>query len=287
MRRTRSFNEQLEQEELIRQVKARVEKEAQEMEEWVRQRPAGIGDGPSKLQDLAGLSIANTLNKAIDVERLPCQRELKEHVEFMQAPVFDESRAEAAVSFTNNGRTITYHGKSYSTTVVKTPKNRGLTTGRCGWILYIEKSRVQGWIQIGVIDEERFNGKCKTSWDGNPHPFRKGEIARRSNGNFHSGRSEAEATMVLESIYMGGYTSGDTIGMKVDFDDKEIQWTKNGEPYGKAVSFEGGPIWPSVSLDSPGESVSLLYYTCSIRSIHNHIRHSTVLTNNNNNNNDH
>ena len=280
LRRTRSFSEQQELEEQQRQLREKVEKEAQELDEWIRQRPSKHLYQPPKLQDLASLLIARSLRTSIDVERLSCNREIKNQVEYMLSPVFDETIADPSVAFSNSGCTIIYNGKSYTTTVLKTPKGRGIFEGRCGWILYIENSRVQGWIQIGVVDEARWKTKCKTIWDGNPHPFRKGEIARRSNGNFHSGRNATEATMVQESIYVGGYGRGDTIGVKIDFDSKEIIWTKNGETYGSPVSFPHGPILPSVSLDSPGESVSLLYYTCSLRSIGlaNHIQHRTVLT---------
>lgn len=159
-----------------------------------------------------------------------------------------------------------YTGKGYSTTVMKTPFNSGLSHGRHAWIFYIDNSRVQGWIQIGLVDKDRFDVECKTTWDGNPHPFRHGEVARRNNGNFHSGKSELEATMVQETIYLGGYGYSDTIGVQVDFDMHQIQWLKNGEPYGGRVSFEPElcPLYPSVSLDSPGEGVTLAYYTGSL-----------------------
>lgn len=284
LRRTRSFTEQQEQEEMKKQavLRARLEKEAQELEEWVKEKnTTRESRKPSKLQDLAGLTVANTLKTTIDIERLPCNREIKEYVEYMQAPVFDETLADTAVSFSNSGRTIVYNGKSYSTTVLKTPKNRGLTEGRCGWILFIERSRIQGWIQIGVVDHSRWNERCKTIWDGNPHPFRRGEIARRNNGNFHSGRNMSESSIIHESIYVGGYTTGDTISVRIDFDTKEITWTKNGEPYGTPVPFSGGPVWPSVSLDSPGEAVSLIHFACPVRSCHgNKVQHSKVETQN-------
>lgn len=264
LRRTRSFTEHQEEEEKRRKVAERVEKEAREMNEWVRE-PHKTNNNPPALQDLAALVIANSLSSTMDIERLQCSRELKDHIEFMLAPVFDESVANNSVSFSNSGRTILYNGKSYSTTTMKTPKDCGLSRHRCAWIMYIENSRVQGWMQLGVVDRERWATKCKTVWDGDPHPFRKGEIARRNNGSFHSGRHSYEATMLHEGIYIGSYTKGDTIGIKVDFETKEIHWTKNGEDYGKPVKFNGEAIWPSVSLDSPGEAVSLLYYTCWLR----------------------
>ena len=129
--------------------------------------------------------------------------------------------------------------------------------------MHIDNSRVQGWIQLGVVGKIRYDSQCKTIWDGNPHPFRRGEIARRNNGNFHSGMCELEATMVQETIYLGGYGMGDTISVLVDFDIRQIQWMKNGEAYGGKVSFANDmlPFYPSVSLDSPGEGVTLAYYT--------------------------
>lgn len=274
LRRTRSFSERQEEEEVRREITARVEKEAREMNEWVKQ-PTKHKDPPS-LQELASLVIANALNSSMDIERLQCRRDLKDYIEFMLAPVFDETIASSSVSFSNGGRTIIFNGKSYSTTVLKTPRDRGVGGGRCAWILYIENSRVQGWTQIGVVNEDRWNTKCKTIWDGDPHPYRKGEIARRNNGSFHSGRHSYEATMLHERVYIGGYTKGDIIGLKVDFESKEIHWTKNGIPYGTPVTFTGESIWPSVSLDSPGEAVSLLYYTCSLRTSYQ--KHQTIDT---------
>ena len=70
--------------------------------------------------------------------------------------------------------------------------------------------------------------------------------------------------MMRESIFLGGYSTGDTIGVKVDFDSKEIQWTRNGEDYGSNITFSADILYPSVSLDSPGEAVSLLFYTSSL-----------------------
>ena len=82
--------------------------------------------------------------------------------------------------------------------------------------------------------------------------------------NFHSGRDAAETTMVDERIFLGGYAKDDTIAIKLDCNKLEISWTRNGEPYGNSVSIPSEPVWPSVSLDSPGEAVSLVYYTCSV-----------------------
>ena len=59
---------------------------------------------------------------------------------------------------------------------------------------------------------------------------------------------------------MGGYTNGDTITVLLDFDSHTIQWLKNGTGYGSSVTFNDTVLYPSVSLDSPGEAVSLIYY---------------------------
>ena len=265
LRRTRSFSERQEEEDIYEQLRERVEKEARYLNEWVSE----LRESPSKLQMLASLAVASYLKTPLDIERLPCQRSVKEQVEFMLVPVFDERIGDPSVAFSNSGHTIYYNGKSYSTSVIKTPLDQGIYNGRHAWILYIENSRVQGWIQIGIINKYRWDMKCKTSWDGNPHPFRKGELARRSNGNFHSGRDTTEATIAYDSIFLGGYGKGDTIGVKLDCERNEISWTKNGEPYGDSVSIPEKPVWPSISLDSPGEAVSLVYYTCTTRS-HKH-----------------
>ena len=42
---------------------------------------------------------------------------------------------------------------------------------------------------------------------------------------------------------------------------KQLQWMKNGEDYGGKISFDADVLHPSVSLDSPGEAVTLVYYT--------------------------
>ena len=276
LRRTRSFTERQEEEEFQEKLRLQVEVEAKALNEWAH----AAANSPAKLLSLASLAVASSLRTPLDIERLPCKRALKEQVEFMFLPVFDESIADPSVVFSNGGRSITYNGKSYSTTVLKTLLDQGLCNGCHAWIYYIENSRVQGWMQIGVVNKARWDTKCKTVWDGNPHPHRKGEVARRSNGNFHSGRDAAEATMVHESIFLGGYTKGDTIAIKLDCNKHEISWTRNGEPYGNSVSIPSEPVWPSVSLDSPGEAVSLVYYTCSVRSA----KHRKLYHNESNNN---
>ena len=213
------------------------------------------------LVDLAAVAVAKNLSSPFDVEELPVTRELKTAIEFRLSPTFDQSIADPKMSFTNGGRSTQYLGKGYSTTAMKTPFGCGFQHGRHAWIIHIDTSRVQGWVQIGVVDQERFKSNCQTIWDGNPHPFRVGEMARRNNGNFHSGRSQLEATMVHETIFLGGYGVRDTIAVQVDFDTRQIQWLKNGELYGDKIPFESSPLYPSVSLDSPGEGVTLAYYT--------------------------
>lgn len=261
VRRSRSFRENKEvQEALLRQ---RIENEIKDLQRWVNERPKKYREHvvPS-LVDISAVIVAQQLHGAADVDRLPVPRELKDAVEFRLLPTFNESIADPKMAFSDRGRSVQYTGKGYSTTIMKTPFNRGLQHGRHAWIIYVDTSRVQGWMQIGVVDQTRVNSKCRTAWNGNPHPFRKGEIARRSNGNFHSGRSELEATMVHETIFLSGYSTGDTIGLKLDFDMRELYWLKNGETYGNCVRFDEDTIFhPSVSLDSPGESVSILYYS--------------------------
>ncbi len=263
LKRSRSLREQ-QKEELEQQLREKLEEEAKALDKWVSERPCKYREFVvPKLVELASHTVARSLQSPIDVEGLPIHRELKEAVEFRVSPTFDQSMADNKMSFTNGGRSIQYTGKGYSTTVVKTAFNSGFQQGRHAWIIHIDSSRVQGWIQIGVVSKARCDQSCKTKWDGNPHPFRRGEIARRNNGNFHSGRSELEATMVQETIYLGGYGIGDTVSVQVDFDTRQLQWMKNGELYGGKVSFEEEdlPLYPSISLDSPGEGVTLAYYT--------------------------
>ena len=258
--RSRSFSRETKeiQEALLQQ---RIESEMKDLQKWVTEKPRkNRRRVVPMLVDLAAVAVAKHLQTPSDVEHLQITRELKDAVEFRLLPVFDESLADAKVSFSNGGRSVQYAGKGYSTTIVKTPFGRGLRRGRHAWIVYIDTSRVQGWMQIGVVDQARVDAKCCTQWDGNPHPFRKGEIARRNNGNFHSGRHESEATIAEDSIFLSGFVSGDTLAIKADFDTKQLQWLKNGEPYGGKVRFQSEILHPSVSLDSPGEGVSLVYY---------------------------
>lgn len=263
LKRSRSLKEEKEAQQ--QQLREKIEAEAKELDKWVSGMPRKYHAefAVPKLTEIASNAVAKTLNSPLDVEGLPVNRELKEAVEFRLSPTFDQEIADNKMSFTNGGRSLQYTGKGYSTSAVKTPFNSGFSNGRHAWIMHIDTSRVQGWVQIGVVDETRSRANCKTVWDGNPHPFRRGEIARRNNGNFHSGKSELEATMVQETIYLGGYGVGDTIAVQVDFDMCQIQWLKNGEVYGGRVSFELDqcPLYPSVSLDSPGEGVTLAYYT--------------------------
>lgn len=262
LKRSRSFRENKGQ--LEQQLREKLEEEARALDKWVSERPRKYREFVvPKLVELASHKVARCLQSPMDVEGLPIHRELKDAVEFRVSPTFDQSLADNKMSFTNGGRSIQYIGKGYSTIVLKTAFDSGFKQGRHAWIIHIDSSRVQGWIQIGVVSKSRFNQGCKTNWDGNPHPYRRGEIARRNNGNFHSGRSELEATMVQETIYLGGYSVGDTVSLQLDFDLRQLQWLKNGELYGGKVPFEDEdpPVYPSVSLDSPGEGVTLAYYT--------------------------
>ena len=63
-----------------------------------------------------------------------------------------------------------------------------------------------------------------------------------------------------DTLLLGGYTTGDTIAVLLDVDAGTIQWMKNGEDYGHVEQLDGEIFYPSVSLDSPGESVTLAYY---------------------------
>ena len=280
LRRSRSVSDRLDEADFLEKLRDRVEKEAKELNDWAHDVNKNC---PETLLSLSSLAIASSLRTPLDIERLPCKRSIKMLVEFMLLPAFDESIANPAVVFSNGGHTITYNGKSYSTTVLNTPMDRGLCRGRHAWIYYIENSRVQGWMQIGAVDKNRWSQNCTTIWDGNPHPHRKGEVARRSNGNFHSGIYASEATIARDSIFLGGYTKGDTIAVKLDCVKHEMQWTKNGESYGKPVSVSSlGPLWPCVSLDSPGEAVSLVYYTCSVRSGAHRLEYLTSTSSNSN-----
>jgi len=260
LKRSRSLKDNREmQEELLRE---RIEQEAKELDKWVSERQKKYREQVvPRLEDLAAVKVAKSLQAPTDVEGLPVTRELKDAVEFRLSPSFDQTIADEKVAFSNRGRTIRYTGKGYSTTAMQTPFGRGLRRSRHAWIVHVDNSRVQGWIQIGVVNQQRKDENCRTKWDGHPHPFRAGEMARRNNGNFHSGRNELEATMVQETIFLGGFTTGDTISLKVDFDMKQLQWLKNGEDYGGRVPFEEDVLHPSVSLDSPGEAVTLVYYT--------------------------
>ena len=62
------------------------------------------------------------------------------------------------------------------------------------------------------------------------------------------------------SLLVGGFTTGDTLAVKLDLDTGTIQWLRNGEEYGPVEAVNGEEFFPSVSLDSPGEAVTLAYY---------------------------
>ena len=202
----------------------------------------------------------NTLKAWVDVNKLPIFQELKYAIEFRFCPTFDDSEPQDKVQFSNNNRTIVYTGRGYSTTCMRTPFGKGLRNGRHAWLLHVDTSRVVGWMHIGIVNEERKETGCKTIWDGNPHPFRKGEMSRSSNGNFNSGVRD---TQVQVMQFAGGYTSGDTVGVKLDFDAGTIQWLRNGEDYGEPAQLQNDVVYPSVSLDSPGEGVTLAFYAGS------------------------
>lgn len=191
-KRRGSLKRQPQTEDRFMALRRRIEQEAKALDAWVSQ------SSPSQripaLVDIAALSVASRLQQASAVSRLPISQELKDAVEFRISPCFDDSLACDKVYISNEGRSISYVGRGYSTTVMKTPFGRGFRSGRHAWLVHVDNSRVIGWMQVGVVNEERHASGCKTPWDGNPHPFREGEMARISNGNFHTGIKQSSSS---------------------------------------------------------------------------------------------
>lgn len=187
LKRRGSLRRQPQTEDPFVALRRKIEREAKALEEWVTQASSTTLPRIPALVDLAALSVATRLSQAAAVSRLPISQELKDAVEFRISPSFDESLACDKVHISNEGRSISYMGRGYSTTIMKTPFARGFKSGRHAWLLHVDNSRVIGWMHVGVVNEERRSTGCKTIWDGSPHPFRDGEMARSSNGNYHSG----------------------------------------------------------------------------------------------------
>lgn len=185
IKRRGSLKRQAQSEDLLAALRRKIEQEAKSLDEWVSQ--ASPSARIPSLVDIAALAVASHVPMASAVSRLPLSQELKDAVEFRISPSFDETLACDKVYISNEGRSISYTGRGYSTTVMKTPFGRGFKNGRHAWLMHVDNSRVIGWMHVGVVNEERHATGCKTIWDGNPHPFREGEMARSSNGNFNSG----------------------------------------------------------------------------------------------------
>lgn len=209
---------------------------------------------------LTSRTISNYVRNLDLLDRLPLLQFLKDCITYHVHPLFDRNFLQENVELLNHGRTLRYRGRGYSTSIVYIPKDRALTQGRHALLYKIEKSRVPGWMQIGVVNKERKQNFLKTIWDGNPHPFRKGEMAQRNNGNYHSGIKPEESCLNSGSIFSGGYTTSDIISVQIDMDNNEIVWCKNGELYGSPKTINGLELFPSISLDSPLEEVSLLAF---------------------------
>ena len=192
------------------------------------------------------------------IDKLPIFQLLKDCITYHIFPIIDRNFLQENVELLNNGRTLRYRGRGYSTSILFIPKDKGFSRGRYSWLIKIERSRVPGWMQIGVVNTERKLSFLKTIWDGNPHPFRKGEMAQRNNGNYHSGIKPEEGFMNSGSIFSGGYTTGDIISVQLDMNSREISWFKNCENYGSPMIINGTEFFPSISLDSPLEEVSVL-----------------------------
>ena len=174
-------------------LREKIAKEAKGLDDWVSERP-GVAQTVPSLTDLSTWAISIRMKQPSDVQRHPLTQELKDAVEFRTSPRFDQTTANENVVISNDGRTVKYKGRGYSTTVMQTPFRRGFKQGRHAWLTYIDCSRVIGWMQIGIVNEERMATGCKTVWDGNPHPFREGELARRNNGNIHRGQTSLTHT---------------------------------------------------------------------------------------------
>ena len=173
---------------------------------------------------------------------------------------FDPASRQDQVEFSNENRTVVYVGKGYSTSLVKMPNGQahGFTTGRHAWSVRVDVSRCRSWMQIGIVTSKRKSEGCPQIFDGKPHPFRQGEIALRSDGNMVTGRREIPDTRGSER----GYDTGDVISVRLDMDQKTIQWLKNGRTFQNEPEFmfDDDEVYASASLDNPKEQVTVLNY---------------------------
>ncbi|XP_065829507.1 uncharacterized protein [Oscarella lobularis] len=176
---------------------------------------------------------------------------------------FDPAYRQNQVELLDDNRTALYVGKGYSTTLMKLPNGQtrassGFTRGRHAWSVRVDVSRCRSWMQIGVVTARRKNEGCPQIFDGKPHPFRADEIALRSDGNIVTGKRDVADTRGSER----GYDTGDIISVRLDMDNRTVQWLKNGKTFQAEPEFVlyADEVYPSVSLDNPKEQVSLLSY---------------------------
>lgn len=218
---------------------------------WVREEPTR---GVHSLFDLSKAVVLKHLSSRKDIRQLPIAETLFGYLD----PSFDDTSRQDKVEFSNDGKTIAYLGKGYSTTLLKT---HALRAGRHAFGVHVDLSRIRSWMQIGAVNRARQAKGCPQVFDGTPHPFRDGELALRSDGALLTGKNtQADGPDVNRQER--AFDTGDVVSVRIDMDNRKLEWLKNGEQV-KDYTFEDDELFPSVSLDNPKEQVTLLCFYSS------------------------
>ena len=217
---------------------------------------AWIRDGPKRkdvpcLQELSKDAVLTSVSEE-NVDKLSVSSSTKGFL----VPCFDADAGQDKVDFSNDNRTITYQGKGYSTSLVKT---HALSSGRYAFSVFVDLSRIRSWMQVGIVTQVRKQNGCPQVFDGTPHPFRDGELALRSDGALLTGKSGGNDGPDMNKQERA-YDTGDIISVQLDMDVRKVEWFKNGQLVKDHPLVEEGAVFPSVSLDNPKEQVTLLAF---------------------------
>lgn len=217
---------------------------------WVKGGPRV--KGVRSLLDLAKTVVLNHVSVE-NIDKLPISEPAKGHL----VPSFDADARQDKVEFSNNNRTVTYQGKGYSTSLIKT---QALCSGRYAFSVYVDLSRIRSWMQVGIVTQTRKANGCPQVFDGTPHPFRDGELALRSDGALLTGKSGGGNDGPDMNRQERAYDTGDVIAVQVDMEERTVEWFKNGQSVKQSPIENDGAVFPSVSLDNPKEQVTLLAF---------------------------
>ncbi|GAB2271919.1 hypothetical protein Dimus_006747 [Dionaea muscipula] len=109
--------------------------------------------------------------------------------------------------------------------------------------MHVKNGGTKGQVSIGFTNES-FNMRRQPGWEANSFGY------HGYDGLLYRGQSEGEP-------FGPTFTTGDTVGCGINYTSPEIFFTKNGVIIGAVCKDVKGPLFPTVSVHSPNEEVTV------------------------------